>query len=111
MHQQTVAWNNGDLEAFMATYWKSDSLMFIGKSGVTYGWQKTLDNYKKSYPSKDEMGQLRFDIIKVQKLGKDTYNVVGKWQLARKMGDLKGHYTLIFRKINGGWKIVQDHSS
>jgi hypothetical protein len=37
-----LAWNRGDLsKRFMDTYWKSDSLMFIGKSGVTYGWQNT----------------------------------------------------------------------
>ncbi len=111
MGQQTTAWNQGNLEAFMDTYWKSDSLLFVGKKGAAYGWQQTLDNYRKSYPSKDEMGQLQFTLLKIQPLGTGFYNVVGKWQLSRKMGDLNGHFTLIFKKIGGGWKIIQDHSS
>ena len=61
---QQNAWNNGNLEAFMDGYWRSDSLSFIGKRGINYGWQKTLDNYKKSYPDKAAMGTLHFDILK-----------------------------------------------
>src|SRR3981081_4880143 len=65
---QTLAWNHGDLDAFMQTYWKNDSLMFIGKSGVTHGWQQTLDNYKNGYPDTAAMGKLSFEIIQVKKL-------------------------------------------
>lgn len=111
MEQQTKAWNQGDLEAFMATYWKSDSLLFIGKTGVNYGWQKTLDNYKKSYPDKTAMGQLNFNLLEFRKLAPDAYFVVGKWHLTRTIGDLSGHFTLIIRMISGEWKIVADHSS
>src|SRR6478752_3051093 len=69
---QQTSWNNGDLDGFMAGYWKSDSLMFIGKRGVTKGWQPTLDNYKKSYPDKASMGTLQFDIISVELTSKTT---------------------------------------
>lgn len=108
---QTEAWNKGDITAFMQTYWKSDSLVFVGKSGVTYGWQNTLDNYKKGYPDKTAMGRLQFTIIRMEPLSKGVYNVVGKWHLTRTIGDLMGHYTLIIKKMNGKWLIVQDHSS
>lgn len=108
---QTQAWNRGDLEGFMQTYWKSDSLMFIGKSGVTRGWQKTLDNYKKGYPDTAAMGKLSFDILSVQKLSPEYFSVVGKWMLKRSIGDISGHYTLLLRKIKGQWVIVADHSS
>lgn len=111
LNKQISGWNNGAIDAFMDTYWKSDSLVFVGKKGVTYGWQNALDNYKKSYPSKEAMGTLAFEIIKVQRLGKNFYNVVGNWHLKRKSGDLQGYYTLLFRKINGSWKIIQDHTS
>jgi uncharacterized protein (TIGR02246 family) len=108
---QTRAWNKGDIEGFMQTYWKSDSLMFIGKSGVTRGWQQTLENYKKGYPDTAAMGKLSFDIITVEQLSQESFFVVGKWMLKRSMGDLSGHYTLLLRKINGQWVIVADHSS
>jgi ketosteroid isomerase-like protein len=111
LHTQTGAWNRGDLEGFMQTYWQSDSLLFIGKSGVTRGWQKTLDNYKRGYPDKAAMGTLSFDIIQVKKLSRKYYYVTGKWMLQRAADAPSGHYTLLLRKISGAWKIVSDHSS
>ena len=85
--------------------------MFIGKSGVTYGWKNTLENYKKNYPDTSAMGKLSFNIITVKKLSGEYYHVVGKWHLKRTIGDLSGHYTLLFKKIKGEWVIVSDHSS
>ena len=111
LSEQTKAWNRGDIDGFMKTYWKSDSLMFIGKSGVTYGWNNTLNNYKKNYPDTTAMGKLSFDIISVKPLSAKYYQVVGKWHLKRTIGDLSGHYTLILEKIDGKWVIVSDHSS
>lgn len=111
LQTQTAAWNRGDLDNFMVGYWESDSLLFVGKNGATYGYNATLANYKKSYPTKDEMGTLRFDIKEIRKIDKRTYFVLGAWFLERKVGNLKGMYTLIWRKINGQWKIVVDHSS
>ena len=43
---QVEFWNKGDVNQFMHGYWESDSLMFVGKNGVTYGYNKTLVNYK-----------------------------------------------------------------
>lgn len=108
---QTESWNRGDIEGFMQTYWKSDSLMFIGKSGVHFGWQETSNNYKKGYPDTTAMGKLSFDIIAVKKLSPEYYYVVGKWMLKRTIGDLSGHYDLLLRKIKGRWHIIADHSS
>lgn len=108
---QTEAWNRGDLEGFMQTYWKADSLMFIGKNGIKWGWQETLENYKKGYPDTAAMGKLSFDILVVKKLSPEYYYVVGKWMLHRTIGDLSGHYNLLLRNIKGRWVIVADHSS
>lgn len=111
LQAQTESWNHGDLDGFMQTYWKSDSLLFIGKSGVVWGWQKTLDNYKRGYPNTAAMGTLSFTIIQVKKLSGDYYYVTGKWLLKRAADAPSGHYTLLLRKINNSWKIVSDHSS
>ncbi len=109
--EQTREWNNGNIPAFMNTYWKSDSLMFIGKNGVTYGWQNTLDNYKKGYPDKAAMGTLNFELLEVKRLSVMYFFVVGKWHLTRSIGDVGGSFTLLFRKIKNQWFIVADHSS
>ena len=111
MNAQLKAWNAGDLEKFMEPYWKSDSLMFIGKSGITYGWQQTLNNYKKGYPDTASMGKLDFSIVEVKELSAEYFHVVGKWHLDRSAGDLQGHFTLLFKKINNKWLIIKDHSS
>ena len=66
MASQEMSWNKGDLEGFMNGYWLSDSLRFIGKSGITYGWQPTLANYQRSYPDKAAMGKLKFTILRVE---------------------------------------------
>jgi ketosteroid isomerase-like protein len=111
MTDQQTAWSNGDIEGFMQGYWKSDSLMFIGKRGPAYGWQTTLDNYKKTYPDKAAMGKLTFRIDKVEFLGKHDAFVMGAWSLAREKDNPGGYFTLWFRKIKGEWKIVCDHTS
>ena len=111
LEDQTKHWNQGNIDAFVRGYWKNDSLMFIGKSGVTYGYQNMIDNYKKGYSDTVQMGKLAFDIIRVKKISNEYYFVVGKWFLKRSIGDLNGHYTLLFQKINGDWVIVVDHSS
>ncbi|MFY0687318.1 MAG: nuclear transport factor 2 family protein [Cyclobacteriaceae bacterium] len=111
MTQQEVCWNAGDLDCFMETYWNSEQLLFIGSKGLTYGWQQTLDNYRKGYPNKEAMGKLSFDLKKFEKLSKNHWFVVGQWKLSRSIGDLDGHFSLIWKKFNGEWLIVADHSS
>jgi hypothetical protein len=111
LDRQTAAWNRGDLESFMIGYWESDSLMYIGKSGVTYGYASTLASYRKNYGDTSRMGKLRFDLIQVRRLSPRYFHVVGKWSLKRSAGDLGGHYTLLFKRIRGAWVIVSDHSS
>ena len=111
IEEQRQAWNTGDKEKFMQTYWQSDSLMFIGKSGVTYGWQNTLNNYKNGYPDTATMGKLDFDLLEVKRLSVMYFFVAGKWHLTRSVGDVGGHFTLLLKKIKNKWVIVVDHSS
>ncbi len=111
LENQCQAWNKGDINTFMDAYWHNDSLMFIGKNGVTYGWQNTLNNYKKGYPDTTAMGELNFTILHIKRLSVLYYSVVGKWELSRSIGNLSGHFTLLFKKIGKQWFIIADHSS
>lgn len=110
MNEQETAWNNGDIEGFMNGYWKSDSLMFIGKNGIKYGWQTTLDNYKNSYPDKETMGKLNFEILKLDVQESSAY-MLGKWKILRIKDEIGGYFTLYWKKINGKWLITIDHTS
>ncbi|MCT4581300.1 MAG: nuclear transport factor 2 family protein [Flavobacteriales bacterium] len=113
MQEQENCWNKGDLEGFMQHYWESDSLMFIGKSGVNYSWDATLNNYKKTYTNQEEMGILTFKNLTIQQLSNKYIYVVGKWHLKRseELKNLEGYYSLIWKKINHKWVIISDHSS
>jgi len=110
MNKQIEAWNNGDIDTFMQTYWKSDSLMFVS-APPTYGWQTTLEHYKNHYPDTAAMGKLSFNLIKLNQLSPEYYFVIGEWHLKRSIGDVGGYFTLLFKKINGNWVIVVDHTS
>jgi len=111
MLQQAKDWSDGNIEAFMSGYIKSDSLVFIGSKGLTYGWQQTLDNYKKGYPTKDHTGTLTFDLLEFKELNTNLFFVIGKYNLKRKVGDASGHFSIILKHIKGEWKIIVDHSS
>lgn len=110
MNDQEIAWNNHDLEGFMQGYWKSDSLKFYGSNGLTKGWQQTLANYKKGYPTKAESGTLKFVINDISKIEGNNYWVMGEYHLKRDVGDANGVFIIIFKKIDGEWKIVADMS-
>lgn len=111
LEEQRQAWNSGDITEYMQGYLKSDSLVFVGKNGPEYGWDNTLNNYKKSYPDQKAMGYLSFDIKEVRMISSDHAFVLGAWHLKREKDDPKGFFTLLVRKIKGNWKVIADHSS
>lgn len=111
LYQQQSDWNNADIDAFMEVYWKSEDLQFGGATGITKGWQNTLNNYKKRYPDKAAMGTLTFDIKDMTQHSRKVISLTGSWDLARSSGDIGGHFILIWRKIKGKWLIVADHTS
>lgn len=110
MQAQEKCWNNGDIKGFMQYYWNSDSLQFVGSRGITFGWQKTLDNYLKSYPSREAMGILSFTILETKLISQNYAHVIGKWDLKREK-PAGGYFTLLWKKIDGKWFIVVDHTS
>lgn len=110
LHKSAEDWSAGNIEAFMDAYWKSEKLLFIGKNGITYGWQQTLNNYKKGYPTKEYTGELTFKILNVSFLAKNVYLLTGEYHLKRNVGNADGIYTLIFKKIDNKWLIISDHS-
>lgn len=111
MQHQQEAWNRADIEGFMEGYWKSDSLKFIGRNGLTYGWQTTLQNYKKGYPTPEAMGRLTFTILSLEMLSDTSAYMIGRYHLKRTSDEPTGHFTLLWRKINGKWVIIADHTS
>ena len=111
--QQQAAWNNHDLEGFMAGYWNSPDLTFFSGAKEQHGWQATLDRYRATYTSPGhEMGKLEFSALRIEILGPEAAFVRGEWHLTMSDGKTPhGLFTLVFRKFPDGWKIIHDHTS
>jgi len=111
--QQQAAWNSSDLEAFMQAYHQSDSLKFIGRNGVNYGWVNVLNNYRSHYSSPEKMGNLNFRVIHLDRMGKNSFRMIGRYALdfTTEEESQIGYFTLIWEKIKGSWLITSDHTS
>ena len=112
LDDQVAAWNKGDLEAFMAGYWKSPKLSFSSGNNKVEGWQATLTATSRRYQSEGrEMGKLSFTDLQIEPLGLDSAFVRGRFHLKTSKDNPTGIFTLIFRKLPEGWRIVHDHTS
>lgn len=107
---QQNAWNKASIDDFMSHYWNHDSLRFVSGSNMSMGWTTARDNYKKHYSSPEAMGQLRFTIVYAECLNDTTCMLSGTWAIARAK-PVGGRFTLLWKKIQGHWKIVYDHTS
>jgi ketosteroid isomerase-like protein len=108
---QQDAWNRGDIDAFMNGYWRSEETIFVSGDEISRGWQTVLERYRKKYSDREKMGTLTFSQLKIDILSSDAAVALGRWELKRKIDNPHGRFTLIFRKMPEGWRIVHDHTS
>jgi beta-aspartyl-peptidase (threonine type) len=94
----------------MEHYWKSDSLTFSSDGQTTRGWRATKDNYRRRYPTRDQMGTLSFSQLEITPIGVEGVLVLGNWRLDR-ASPVFGNFSLVLRRIDGRWLIVHDHTS
>jgi beta-aspartyl-peptidase (threonine type) len=111
LEAQRILWNAGDIPGFMEHYWKSDELTFNSGGKTTRGWQATLERYQSRYPTPEKMGTLEFNECEVFPLGESAALVLGQWKLTREPDPIGGNFSIVFRKIEGHWRIVHDHTS
>jgi ketosteroid isomerase-like protein len=108
---QVAAWNRGDVDGFMNGYARSATTEFIAGDKITRGWKTVRDRYRKKYDSREKMGTLTFSELKVTLLSSDAALVIGRWGLVRQHDKPHGRFTLLFRRMAEGWRIVHDHTS
>ena len=111
LQAQEKAWNAYDIDTFMEGYWKSPNLVFCGSGGPVYGWNATKKRYKQAYDNQEKMGKLQFTILNVQALTNNVMQLIGRFRLSRKPKNTSGYFTLLWKRIDGEWKIVSDHTS
>lgn len=110
VQKQSAAWNRGDLNEFMSPYWNDERLTFSSSGKTQRGWKATFENYKKNYPDKATMGKLTFSELETQELGTEAILMLGKWHLEREV-PFGGNFSLVWKRVDGKWVIVHDHSS
>lgn len=108
LEAQDVAWNEGNIEGFMAGYLRSPDLRFASGGNITRGWDETLARYKARYGTGAEMGTLTTSDHEIEILSADAAIAHGKWQLDWQGKQPWGLYTLVLRKVDGDWLIVSD---
>lgn len=112
LQAQSEAWSAGSVEGYMEGYWPSEELRFASGGNIVWGFDETLQRYKARYPDAEAMGDLSFEIQEVKVFSESDAMVFGRWFLARESAeDLNGLFTVIFKKIDGQWLIVSDHTS
>jgi hypothetical protein len=111
LHKQQIAWNSGDIDAFMQGYWNSEDLEFSSENGITKGWNNTLNRYKNAYPTSEKMGKLYFTLSNVNFTNDSIATLNGKWELSRKNDNPKGSFKLTFKKFDNNWLIIKDSTT
>ncbi|WP_263380995.1 YybH family protein [Granulicella paludicola] len=113
MNKSSDDWNKGDMDAFATAYKNSPDILFIGRK-TSRGYDQMVATYKKSYATREAMGQLTFSQLEVQPLDAHFATVTGHFHLERKAtggGNADGYYLLVVEKTAAGWKIVRDDST
>jgi uncharacterized protein (TIGR02246 family) len=108
---QQEAWNRGDIDGFMNSYARAETTVFVSGDEVTRGWQTVRDHYFKKYGDRAKMGTLTFSDLEIEPLGPDSAVALGRWELKRANDNPHGRFTLVFRRMPDGWRIVHDHTS
>ncbi len=108
--QQQMLWNEGDFEGFMGYYWRSEDFVFQSGNKRLQGWEELLSMYRRKY-SGENRGILEFTGIEVMVLSRENAYVTGRWRVSLADTTKEGLFTLIFKKMDDGWRIIHDHSS
>jgi ketosteroid isomerase-like protein len=111
LRAQQDAWNRGDIDGFMNGYARSASTVFVSEDTIRRGWETVRERYKKKYSDRAKMGTLAFSDLEIMLLSPDAAVVLGRWSLKRANDQPHGRFTLIFKRLPEGWRIVHDHTS
>jgi ketosteroid isomerase-like protein len=111
LRAQQDAWNRGDIDGFMNGYARSASTVFISEDSIRRGWETVRARYRQKYSDRAKMGTLSFSDIEINLLSSDAAVVVGRWKLERAKDRPHGRFTLIFKRLPEGWRIVHDHTA
>lgn len=116
MEMSAEAWNQGDLDGFLATYLPSEETTFVGRNGLIRGKDAIRETYRQSYwrDGGPPRGLLSFRDMEVRPLGEEHALATGRYVLTDRATGAQsatGIFTLVLRRTTDGWRIIHDQSS
>ena len=106
-----AAWNRGDLDSYLASYWDSDQTFWISGGKLTRGLQAITAAYRARFATPQQMGQLTVTGLSIDVLTDVHAFAFGYWILTIDDKLSKGVFTVQVSKIDGNWFFVSDHAS
>jgi ketosteroid isomerase-like protein len=88
-------------------------IVFQSGGDRNVGFEAMRERYQKRYKADGKaMGHVVFSEVEILPLAADSAFVRGRWGLTMPDGKKPGGlFTLIFKKLPEGWKIIHDHTS
>ncbi len=110
LHSSAAAWNKGDFDAFMDSYEKAPTTLYISSTKVIRGYAAIRARYAAHYGTSN-LGVLSFSDSTKRMLGSDYAIVVAHWHLAMRSGKHPtGIFSLVLHRSPSGWHIIDDHT-
>jgi uncharacterized protein (TIGR02246 family) len=113
MQASAMAWNRGDLDAFVNYYEPDTTTTYIGRNGIVRGRAAIRAVYAPRFAPGGVRDSLSFENTEIDLLAPGVANVISWYRLMR--GDsttARGPTSLVMRHdADGQWRIVHDHSS
>ena len=106
-----AAWNRGDLDGYLASYWDSDKTIWISSGSLTRGKKAIEAAYKARFSSHQQTGKLTLAELEIDVLTTTDAMAVGRWMLSVDNETSEGFFTVQLKKIEDTWLFVADHSS
>lgn len=112
LDRQVLAWNRGDLAAYMDGYARTPALVFTSGGNIRRGWQDAFDHYQARYATDPKaMGTLAFHVDSIDPVGAGGAVVLGHYVLTGTAQAGRGVFTLVLERRPEGWRIIHDHTS
>ena len=107
-----AAWNRGDLDAYLASYWDSDRTIWISNGSLTRGRKAIEAAYRSRFQNPRQVGKLTVTQLEIDVLTTRDATAFGRWNLVMDDGESSsGFFTVQLKEIDGAWLLVSDHSS
>lgn len=112
LETQAIAWNDGDLDGFMAAYARSPETTYIGASGLIVGIDGIRARYAPLFEPGAARDSLRFADLVTRELDPRLGIATARYILERDGAVTStGPFTLVLMRVEGDWRIVHDQSA